>query len=93
LQEGVSGQDLEKVMRMERLTDEEYEALADEYAENPPALSGSPGFITLLRQRELVYELLGPDYARIVNAKANALHVSPTEIIQSALERQLAEAV
>jgi hypothetical protein len=71
----------------------EYENLADEYADNPPALSGRPGFITQFRQRELVAELLDPNYARIVNAKASALHVSPTEIIQSALKGQLAEAV
>jgi hypothetical protein len=39
----------------------------------------------------LVAELLDPDYARIVNAKASALNVSPTEVIQSALRGQLAE--
>jgi hypothetical protein len=78
---------------MKRLTDEEYETLADEYAQNPPSLSGQPGFITQLKQRELVVELLDPDYARIVNAKASALHVSPTEVIQSALKSQLTEAV
>jgi hypothetical protein len=80
-------------MDMDKLTDEEYEALTDEYAAVPPALSGHSGHITQLRQRELVAELLGPEYARIVNAKASALHVSPTEVIQSALKTQLAEAM
>jgi hypothetical protein len=74
------------------LTDAEYNALADEYAENPPELSGRPGFITQLRQRALVNELLDPNFARIVNAKARALSVPPAEIIQSALKGQLAEA-
>jgi hypothetical protein len=78
---------------MDRLSNAEYEALADEYASNPPALSGHPGLITQLKQRELVIELLGPDYAKIVNAKASVLHVSPTEIIQSAIKGQFAEAI
>ncbi|MDR1042789.1 MAG: hypothetical protein LBL54_02665 [Clostridiales Family XIII bacterium] len=73
------------------LTDAEYEALADEYAEHPPELSGQPGFITQIRQRALVNELLDPSFARIVNAKARALSVPPAEIIQSALKGQLAK--
>jgi len=74
---------------MNRLTDEEYEALADEYAKNPPELSGQSGFITQLRQRTLVNELLEPNFARIVNAKASVLKVSPSEVIQAALMGQI----
>ena len=76
--------------KMERLTDKEYEALADEYEKNPPALSGQPGYLTQLRQRALVNELLEPSFARLVTAKASALSVSPSEVIQEALKVQLA---
>jgi len=74
------------------LNEEEYAALADEYEKNPPELSGKPGFITQLRQRALVNELLDPNFARIVNSKARALSVSPSEVIQSALKTQMADA-
>ena len=73
-----------------RPTNEEFEKLSDDYHENPPELSGQPGYLTQLRQRALVNELLDPSYARIVNAKASALSVSPSEVIQEALKVQLA---
>ena len=76
-----------------RLTNEEYEALADEYAGNPPKLSGQPGFITQLRQRALVNELLDQKYARIVNESARALSVSPSEVIASAIREKFADTV
>ena len=70
-------------------TNEEFEKLSDEHVENPPELSGQPGYLTQLRQRALVNELLDPRFARIVNAKASALSVSPSEVIQEALKIQL----
>ena len=79
---------------MDMMTKEEYEeltALAKEFAETPPALSGKPGFLTQLRERALVNELLSSDYARIVCAKANALSLSPAEVIQQALKKQFAD--
>ena len=76
-----------------RLTNEEYEALADEYAKNPPELSGQPGFLTQLRQRALVNELLDQKYARIVNEKARVMSVSPSEVIASAIREKYADAV
>ena len=74
-----------------RLSDKEYENLSIEYAENPPELSGNPGFISNLRERTLVTELLSPNYARIVNMKAKALSLPPSKIIQNAIIAQLAE--
>jgi len=74
-----------------RLTDNEYEALSLEYSKKPPELSGNPGFLTNLRQQALVVALLSPDYARIVNIKAKALSLSPSEVIQYALKEQLVE--
>ena len=56
-----------------RPTNEEFEKLSDDHVENPPELSGQPGYLTQLRQRALVNELLDPSFARIVNAKARAL--------------------
>ena len=76
-----------------RLTDQEYENLSLEYEQNPPELSGSPGFLTNTHERVLITELLPPDYARIVNMKAKALSVSPSEVIQLALKAQLVENV
>jgi len=76
-----------------RLTDQEYDKLSLEYKQNPPELSGSPGFLTNIHERILITELLPPDYARIVNMKAKALSVSPSEVIQLALKAQLVENV
>ena len=74
-----------------RLTDKEYEELSLEYEKNPPELSGNPGFLTNMREQILVAELLSPDYARIVNMKAKALSLSPSDIIQYALKAQLVD--
>ena len=74
-----------------RLSDKEYEALSLEYEKNPPELSGNSGFLTNMREQLLVTELLSPDYARIVNTKAKALSLSPSDVIQYALKAQLVE--
>ena len=74
-----------------RLSNEEYEALSLEYEKNPPKLSGNSGFLTNMREQLLVSELLPPDYARIVKAKARAMSLSPSEVIQYAIKAQLAE--
>ena len=76
-----------------RLSDKEYEELSLEYEKNPPELSGKPGFLTNMRERTLVAELLPPDYARIVNTKAKAMSLSPSEVIQYAIKAQLVENV
>jgi len=75
----------------DRLSDKEYEELSLEYEQNPPKLSGKPGFLTSLHERTLVSELLPPDYARIVNMRARALSMSPSEVIQYAIKAQLVE--
>ena len=74
-----------------RLTDEEYEALSLEYEQAPPRLSGTPGFITNMREQLLVTELLSPDYARIIKIKARAMSLSPSEVIQYAIKEQMAK--
>jgi len=74
-----------------RLSNEEYEKLSLEYEQNPPELSGKPGFFTTMRERTLVEELLPPEYARIVNMKAKAMSLSPSEVIQYAIKEQLIE--
>ena len=74
-----------------RLSDKEYDELSLEYEQNPPKLSGKPGFMSNMREKTLVMELLPPDYARIVNMKAKALSLSPSEIIQHAIKAQLVE--
>ena len=74
-----------------RLTNQEYEKLSVEYEQNPPELSGNPGFLTNIHERNLITELLPPDFARIVNMKARALSISPSEVIQLAIKAQLVE--
>jgi len=74
-----------------RLSDKEYEELSLDYEKNPPQLSGKPGFLTNTRERTLVAALLSPDYARIVNMKAKAMSLSPSEVIQYAIKEQLVE--
>ena len=76
-----------------RLSNEEYESLSLEYEQNPPELSGTPGFLTIMREQFLVTELLPPDYARIVKTKAKAMSLSPAEVIQHAIKAQLAESM
>ena len=75
----------------ERLSNREYEALSLEYEKNPPELSGSPGFLTNMREQILVEKLLPPDYARAVNTKANIMALSPSEVIQHAIKAQIME--
>ncbi|MCL2158467.1 MAG: hypothetical protein FWH48_03575 [Oscillospiraceae bacterium] len=74
-----------------RLSDKEYEALSLEYEQNPPELSGTPGFFTSMREQLLITELLPPDYAHIVKTKARAMALSPSEVIQHAIKAQLLE--
>ena len=74
-----------------RLSDKEYEELSLEYEKNPPELSGNPGFLTNMREQILVTELLSPNYARIVNMKAKALSLSPSDVIQYAIKAQLVD--
>ena len=76
-----------------RLSNEEYEALSLEYEQNPPELSGAPGFLTMKREQFLVSELLSPDYARIVKTRAEVLSISPSEVIQYALKAQIAKSI
>jgi hypothetical protein len=76
-----------------RLSNEEYEKLSLEYELNSPKLSGKPGFFTAMRERTLVAELLPPEYARIVNMKAKAMSLSPSEVIQYAIKEQLVESI
>jgi hypothetical protein len=72
-----------------RLSDLEYDKLANEFAENPPALSGNPGHITLMRQKRLVEQLVSANFARIINLQAEQKSVSPSEIIEKAIEFQI----
>ena len=74
-----------------RLSNSDYEALSLEYEVNPPELSGMPGFLTNLREQALVAKLLPPDYARLVNARASIMSLSPSEVIQFAIKAQLTE--
>ncbi|MCL2388164.1 MAG: hypothetical protein FWC89_11555 [Defluviitaleaceae bacterium] len=72
-----------------RLSTKEYENLSLEYEQNPPQLSGKSGFLTDVREKKLVSELLPPDYARIINMKAKSMLLSPSEVIQYAIKEQL----
>jgi len=75
----------------DRLSDKEYENLSLEYEQNPPRLSGRPGFLSQMRETKLVNELLSPDCARIVNMKSKAMLLSPAEVIRYAIKKQLLE--
>jgi hypothetical protein len=46
-----------------------------------------------MRERTLITKLLPPEYARIVNMKAQAMSLSPSEVIQYAIKEQLVENV
>ena len=74
-----------------RLSNKEYENLSLEYEQNPPKLSGRPGFLSQMHETKLVNELLPPDCARIVKIKAKAMLLSPAEVIRHAIKTQLLE--
>jgi len=76
-----------------RLSDKEYEKLSLEYEQNPPRLSGKPGFLSHMNETKLVNELLPPEYARIINIKAKTMLLSPADIISHAIKKQLLENV
>jgi hypothetical protein len=78
---------------MTKLTEQELEKLAEDYAENAPALSGKPGYFSRKKEQTLVTELLGSEYARVINTKAKAMSTSPSEIIRSAIKEQFADVV
>jgi hypothetical protein len=44
-----------------RLTNKEYDDLSIEYEQNPPKLSGKTGFLTNMREKQLITELLPPE--------------------------------
>ena len=44
-------EDIEIMTTSTRLSDKEYEALSLEYAKNTPQLSGTPGFMSNLREQ------------------------------------------
>ena len=71
------------------LTNEEYEKLSDGYVINSPKLSGKPGFITITRERALIDKLLSAKYARIIKVQAEIMSVSPSDIIETAIQHQL----
>ena len=73
----------------DRLSDKEYEKLSLEYEQNPPKLSDKPGFLTIIREKALISELLSPNYARIVYMKAKVMSLSPSEFIQYAIKAQV----
>ena len=73
----------------ERLSDKEYENLSLEYEQNPPKLSGKSGFLTTMRERTLISELLPLKYARIVYMNAKLMSMSPSEFIQYAIKAQI----
>jgi hypothetical protein len=76
-----------------RLSQQEYENLSREYEATPPRLSGKSGHLTALREKNLITELLPPDYARIVLMKAKVMSLSPAEVIQYSIKKQLTENV
>ncbi|MCL2357991.1 MAG: hypothetical protein FWC70_12705 [Defluviitaleaceae bacterium] len=74
-----------------RLSQQEYEKLSNEYEISPPELSGKSGFLTTAREKMLIAELLPPDCARIVLMSAKVMSLSPAEVIQYSIKKQLAE--
>ena len=71
------------------LTNEEYEKLSDSYVADPPRLSGKPGHITIMREKALIDALLSAKYARIIKVQAEQMSVSPSDIIENAIQFQL----
>jgi len=71
------------------MTDEEYEALSDEYSATPPTLSGKPGIFTQMREEALVRELLDQESARIVIAKSKATGERESTVISKAIRMAL----
>ena len=73
-------------MKNEILSEDEYGALSDDHVANPPTLSGNPGFITVLRQKALLKELVSPECANLITIQAQQESVCPSEIIENAIK-------
>ena len=71
------------------LTNEEYEKLSDSYVADPPKLSGKPGYITIMRERALIDQLLSAKYARIIKVQSEQMSVSPSDLIETAIQFHL----
>ena len=71
------------------LSEEEYEALSDDHVVNQPTLSGKPGFITTLKQKTLLKELVSLECANLISIQAEQESVCPSEIIENAIKFKL----
>ena len=71
------------------LSEEDYEALSDDHVVNPPTLSGKPGFITTLRQKALLKELVSFECANLISIQAEQESVCPSDIIENAIKFKL----
>ena len=76
-------------MSNNRLTNDEYTALANQYAEKPPELTGIPSVITIRRQKILLERLVSKRCARIISTQAEQQSVSPSDIIERAINFQI----
>jgi hypothetical protein len=76
-------------MRNTELSEKEYEALSDDHVVNPPTLSGTPGFITTMRQKALLKELVSLECANLISIQAEQESVCPSEIIENAIKFKL----
>ena len=79
-------------MKNNILSEEEYEALSDDHVVNPPTLSGRPGFITVMRQKALLKELVSPECANLIAIQAEQEALCPSEIIENAIKFKLLHA-
>ena len=80
---------------MPDLTDEEYDALDEQYTKNPPKLSGNgkSGFFARHAEKgsSLIFiDDLSADWLRI---KAQAAHTTPETIIGELIRKEIAAAV
>ena len=71
------------------LNEDEYEALSDDHILNPPSLSGKPGFITTIRQKVILKELVSSECANLIFIQAEQESVCPSEIIENAIKFKL----
>jgi hypothetical protein len=77
-------------MEYKDMTDEEYEALADEFARNPPKINtNGVGWITQWEMRHLGLQNMTVNY---LMTKAKANNKTPAQIIDEIVSKEIAAA-
>ena len=76
---------------MPDLTEEEYDALDEYYTKNPPEVSGDGKSGFLKHKGNII--IVSDTTATYLRVKAEAVHKTPSEIVDEMIQKQIAAAI